>query len=155
VSAAATPLRSGSLSPAPREVYSVRLSAHVHRWLKKPNQRRKASGFIKKVTKDASDYEVKLRDLQRKAATLRKYQSDRAALVLARRKKKEQIFQHRSVRAIALEQSLRSTIVEFQISVKYHQGTHSPELEALIKKEMEWRTSQVPRAALIGKSFSP
>jgi hypothetical protein len=96
-----------------------------------------------------------LRDLQRKAATLRKYQSDRAALVLARRKKKEQIFQHRSARAIALEQSLRSTIVEFQISVKYHQGTHSPELEAPIKKEMEWRTSQVPRAALIGKSFSP
>jgi hypothetical protein len=111
--------------------------------------------FIKKVTKDASDYEVKLRDLQRKAATLRKYQSDRAALVLARRKIKERIFQHRSARAIALEQNLRSTIVEFQISVKYHQGTHSPELEALIKKEMEWRTSQVPRAALIGKSFSP
>lgn len=111
--------------------------------------------FIRKITKDASDYGAKLEDLRRKETLLRRYHGDRAAMVLARRKLKERTYQTRIGHARILEQNLRNTIVEFQVSVKYRQGKHSPDLESLVKEEMEWRTSQVPRAGLISKTLSP
>src|SRR3712207_7128937 len=50
-----------------------------------------------------------------------------------------------------LFRSLKATITEYAVTLKFHDGCLSPEFEELLKGAMGWRTSQVPKARLIDR----
>jgi hypothetical protein len=68
---------------------------------------------------------------------------------------KSEIFKARSAFAVLLMRNLRSTVIDYSVSVKFHEGTLSSDFEDLIKSAMCWRTNQVTRAKLIASSISP
>ncbi len=112
-------------------------------------------GFIRKVTKDASEFAQQLNVLMRKKAQLATLQEQRKALLNERKVVKGEIFKARSAFAILLMRNLRSTVIDYSVSVKFHEGKLSSEFEDLIKNAMGWRTNQVVRAKLIASSISP
>jgi ABC-type lipoprotein export system ATPase subunit/histidinol phosphatase-like PHP family hydrolase len=105
--------------------------------------------FIRKVTKDASDFEIKLNELKIKKGELTKFLDDRKVLLQTRKEVKDEIFKKRYEFVYRVNENLKSTVVDFNISIKQSQGIYSPELSNLIKETMGWRTSQVPKADLI------
>lgn len=111
--------------------------------------------YIRKVTNDASDYKLKLYALNQKKTRLAVVVEERKKLVAERRLLKSKIFTTRSSFAVVLNRNLKSTVVDYAITVKYHEGMLSSEFEELLKAAMGWRTSQVPRAKLIASSLSP
>jgi predicted ATPase len=54
-----------------------------------------------------------------------------------------------------MNKSLASTVVEYRVTIRFHEGTLSKEFEELIKTHMNWRTSRVPKAQLIAERITP
>lgn len=54
-----------------------------------------------------------------------------------------------------ITKNLAATVVDYRVTVRFHEGTFSPELEEQVKAAMGWRTSQVPKARLLAESLSP
>ena len=111
--------------------------------------------FIRKVTKDVAEHGAKLQQLKNKQAEIEKLAVARRALLAQRQQIKHKIFTERSRLATSLENNLKKTVVDFAIGIRFQEGVHSPQLEEIIKVAMEWRTSRVPRAAIIARAFSP
>jgi len=111
--------------------------------------------FIRKVTKDVSDFDANLKVLQTKRAQLATASTQRRDILKERRANKAKVFSMRSAFAASLNQNLRATVSDFAITIKYHEGTYSPEFEELLKTVLGWRTTQVPRARLIASQLSP
>jgi ATPase subunit of ABC transporter with duplicated ATPase domains len=51
-----------------------------------------------------------------------------------------------------MNKSLASTVVDYRVTIRFHEGTLSKEIEETIKTHMGWRTSQVPKAQLIAEN---
>ena len=105
--------------------------------------------YIRKVAKDVTDYTSKVTDLTAKQGLLTKTLESRKQLVQQRRQVKSKMAVTRSAFARQLNANLNSTIIDYSVTVRFHEGTLSRELENIIKDTMNWRTSQVPKAALI------
>jgi len=110
--------------------------------------------FIRKVTQDLSDYNLRLIDLKQKEMTLKSLNDERKKLVEKRKKIKQEIYKRRYAFVTKINSNLKSTVVDFNIDIKIHEGVHSPALATIIKNAMEWRTSQVPKADLIARQLS-
>jgi predicted metal-dependent phosphoesterase TrpH/ABC-type lipoprotein export system ATPase subunit len=110
--------------------------------------------FIRKVTKDASDYGVRLNELNQKKREVERLVEERKTLIAKRKEIKEKIFKKRYEFIYKIDENLKATVVDFGIDVKIHQGLHSPELAAIIKDSMGWRTSQVPKSDVIASHIS-
>lgn len=111
--------------------------------------------FIRKVTTDATEYEKRLKELAKKKTALQELQKARTALVAKRQATNKQIYNERAKLALQLEANLRSTVLDYTITVKFHEAVYSPEMEEVIKKAMDYRTSRVPRAAVLSQTMSP
>jgi ABC-type Mn2+/Zn2+ transport system ATPase subunit/histidinol phosphatase-like PHP family hydrolase len=147
------------------------LKDQLHRWAKKETDAQQQVedirkelesrnvkldiAYIRKVTKDASDYKTKLVALTQKKTRLTAAFEDRKKLLSDRRTLKAKVFSTRSSSAIMLNRNLKATVIDYAVTVKYHEGTLSSEFEELLKTAMGWRTSQVPRAKFIASSISP
>jgi ABC-type lipoprotein export system ATPase subunit len=111
--------------------------------------------FIRKVTKDATDHATKLLELRKSIPKQQDAYKQRRKLVQARRELKSKMFTTRQAFATVINKNLVTTVVDYRVTVRYHEGLYSKELEELIKTAMGWRTSQVPKAQLIAESVSP
>ncbi|MCK4796367.1 MAG: AAA family ATPase [Spirochaetes bacterium] len=111
-------------------------------------------GFIKKVTSDVVKYSEKLNSLKVKDIALKKLIKQRAILVKERFDNKSKAFSKRSGFSTILNEELKSTVVDFNISLKFKEGLLSNELQELLKNELNYRTSQVPKAELISSQIS-
>ena len=111
--------------------------------------------FIRKVAKDVTDYTARLADLKNKQHLLKKAVEARSQLVKQRRDVKSRMFVARRAFADQISQNLKATVVDYFVTVRFSEGVLSRELENIVQREMNWRTSQVPRACLIGSAFSP
>lgn len=111
--------------------------------------------FIRKVTKDATDLAGKLTELKKNIPKQQEAFKVRRGLVESRRLLKDRIFMVRQAFAKTMNGNLAATVVEYKVSIRFHQGVLSNELETLLKTAMGWRTSQVPRASIIASSLSP
>ena len=111
--------------------------------------------FIRKVTKDVADYTAKVNDARLKQARLAKLVEARRALVSQRRGVKSKTFSVRAGFAKQMNQNLKQTVVDYFVAVRFREGLLSRDLENIIKAELNWRTSQVPRAQLIASAVSP
>jgi hypothetical protein len=111
--------------------------------------------YIRKIAKDVTDFTATLTELKNKEVVLKRFQETRRQLLTQRREIKSRIFVVRRAFADQINENLRATVVDYTVTVRFDEGTLSQELEAIIQHEMSWRTSQVPRAALIARFFSP
>ncbi len=126
----------------------------VRRDLEKQNIRLDM-GFIRKVTKDAHDYASMLQEIKRLIPKKDAAYTQRRELNVARRKLKGRMQAIRQAFATMVNKNLAATVVDYKVSLKFHEGVLSKEVEDLIKTAMDWRTAQVPRAALIAANLSP
>jgi len=110
--------------------------------------------FIRKVTKDASDYAVKLLELTIKSKELTELITARKDLLINRKDIKDKIYRKRYEFIHKLNENLKATVIDFNIDVKLHQGLHSPEVALIIKDAMGYRTSSVPTSDLIARSIA-
>jgi len=110
--------------------------------------------FIRKVTKDATDYATKLVELRKSGPKQQEAFRVRRELLRERRELRGRIFTTRQAFATAINGYLASAVVDFRVTVKFHEGRFSPALEEHIKTQMGWRTSQVPKAQLIAERLS-
>lgn len=111
--------------------------------------------YIRKVTKDVADFTSRVTDLTTKQGVLTKTLDSRKQIVQRRRQLRSRIAMTRNAFAARLNESLKSTIVDYFVHVRFHEGVLSRDAENIIKEAMGWRTSQVPRAALIASQVSP
>lgn len=105
--------------------------------------------FIRKITKDVTDYTTKLNDINKKQEELKKLKKERIELVKKRIDLKNKVYYKRHEYARQLNENLKSTVIDYGINLKFTQGTFSVELANTIKECMGWRTSQVPKADLM------
>ncbi|MFZ3122866.1 MAG: PHP domain-containing protein [Thermodesulfovibrionales bacterium] len=106
-------------------------------------------GFIKKVTKDVTDYETKIKELNKKTEVLKTLNAQRKQLIKERFSIKNKKFTIRNAVATELNKNLELIISDFHVTIKFREGLLSPELSDILQETMGWRTSQVPKANLI------
>jgi len=111
--------------------------------------------FIRKVTKDATDFATRLVELRKSVPKQQDAFTQRRQLLKMRRELKSRMFTTRQAFATAMNRNLAATVVDYNVTVRFHEGLLSKEFEELIKTEMGWRTSQVPKASLVASQLSP
>jgi ABC-type cobalamin/Fe3+-siderophores transport system ATPase subunit len=111
--------------------------------------------FIRKVTTDASAHAAKLVELNKSVPKQSAAYKVRSALMKERRELKSLMFTTRQAFATLMNKNLATCVVDYSVHLKFAEGVLSTELEEIIKTAMTWRTSQVPKAALIAAKFSP
>lgn len=110
--------------------------------------------FIRKVTKDAADFTSKLRLLKAQDKELKQLIKDRNELNQKRKDIKLKIYYCRHGFATKLNESLKSTVIDYQISLKYNQGTNSQDLQTILKEALGYRTSKVTKVELLVQQIS-
>lgn len=111
--------------------------------------------FIRKVTKDSSELGLKLTQLKKNLPLRLEAHKARRALLQERLTVCGKIHAVHTAFARQMTDNLSETVVDYSVTIKFHEGILCPELEELIKTEMNWRTSQVPRATHIAEQLSP
>lgn len=111
--------------------------------------------FIRKVTKDAADLQARLTELKKSQPKQQEAFKERRRLLQERVDLRARIFNARQAFATTMNINLAAAVVDYRVKVQFHEGLLTPEMEELIKTTMNWRTSQVPRAALIAAVLSP
>jgi ABC-type uncharacterized transport system ATPase subunit len=111
--------------------------------------------FIRKVTKDATDHATKLLELRKSGPKQQEAYRLRREMLQGRRELRSKVFTTRQAFATGINGNLAATVVDYRVTVKFHEGRFSPALEEHIKAQMGWRTSQVPKAQLIAERIAP
>ncbi|MDR3412379.1 MAG: AAA family ATPase [Formivibrio sp.] len=111
--------------------------------------------FIRKVTADASNHAAKLIELNKSIPKQKAAFGVRSALLKERRELKARMFTMRSGFATLMNRNLATSVSDYSVNLKFTEGTMSAHFEELIKSAMGWRTSQVPKAAIIASKLSP
>ena len=111
--------------------------------------------FIRKITNDVADFTGRLAELKTKQGLLVNARNTRRQLVQRRRELRSRIFVSRKAFADELNRNLLLTVVDYVVIVRFREGCLSEEFENLIRDQMKWRTSQVPKARLIAAHLSP
>lgn len=109
--------------------------------------------FIRKVTQDASDYNTKLNVLLNKQKDLKALYDARVELIGKRTDIKNRIFYFRHDYASRLNENLKSTVVDYGITLKFYQGCYSPELLNIIRDAMNWRQFAKPELIVTRITF--
>ncbi|WP_159067956.1 AAA family ATPase [Trinickia symbiotica] len=111
--------------------------------------------FIRKVTKEAADLQVRLTEFKKSQPKLQEAYKERRRLLQERVELRAKIFHARQAFATTMNSNLATAVVDYKVKIQFHESLLSPEMEELVKTTMNWRTSQVPRAGLIAATFSP
>lgn len=111
--------------------------------------------FIRKVTKDAADLQARLTELKKSQPKQQEAFKERKRLIQERADLRAKVFNARYAFATTMNGNLAAAVVDYRVKFQFYEGLLSPEMEELIKSTMNWRTSQVPRAAIIAATLSP
>lgn len=111
--------------------------------------------FIRKVTKDAAELQARLTELKKSQPKQQETFKERRRLIQARAEVRVKIFNARHAFATTMNANLAAAVVDYRVKIQFYEGLLSSEMEELIKTTMGWRTSQVPRAALIAGALTP
>lgn len=109
--------------------------------------------YIRKVTKDAADRANELNELTKVKPLQAEAFKQRKVLLDERRAIRSRLFTIRSAYAKRMTENMAATVVEYTVKLRYYEGMLSDDLEAKIKTRMDWRTSAVPKAAVIVRSL--
>jgi hypothetical protein len=111
--------------------------------------------FIRKVTRDAADLQARLTELKKSQPKQQEAFKERRRLIQERAALRVKIFNARQAFARTMNGNLAAAVVDYRVKIQFYEGLLSSDMEELIKTTMNWRTSQVPRAALIAATLSP
>ncbi len=111
--------------------------------------------FIRKVTKDVTEFAATLVELRKSLPKQQDAIKKRRELMRERRLLKSKLFTTRQSFAGVMNKNLASTVVDYTVTIKFHEGVLSKDFEDIVKAKMGWRTSQVPRASLVAGQMSP
>lgn len=111
--------------------------------------------YIRKVTKDASDFASKLIDLQKCVPLQKDLFRDRRLLITKRIELHAKLFTTRAAFATVMNANLESTVIDYKVTIRFKEGLLSEVFENLLKSSMGWRTSQVPKANILASALSP
>jgi ABC-type lipoprotein export system ATPase subunit len=107
------------------------------------------SQYIKKLAGDESRYKKDLDTLNAWEKKLKELILIRTELVKQRLKNRVAILNQRIGYSIKANSALRNTLGDLSVDVKFLEGALSQDAESIITEAMGWRTSQVPKAALL------
>ena len=79
---------------------------------------------------------------------------ERKELIRLRMANKKEIYKHHLLFSQKITASLKNSVDNLFISIKYLEGRYSPEFENTLKDLMGWRTSQVPKAKVIAQNIN-
>lgn len=112
-------------------------------------------GKINQIAKDLDHYKSRLRKLNETQKSIKRLEEGRRKLIKKRKELKTSIFNKRLAFSIKINENLKNSVDGLLVSAKYLEGCYSPSFESAIKQLMDWRTSQVPKSALIAEYMSP
>jgi ABC-type Mn2+/Zn2+ transport system ATPase subunit len=112
------------------------------------------SMYIKKLATDESNYRKSLKVLVEWEKRLKELQKVRDERLKKRLEVRAAISKNRIAFAAKANQTLKSALTDLFVNVKFAENCLSPEAEQIITDAMNWRTSQVPRAALLVEQIS-
>ena len=107
------------------------------------------SMYIKKLATDESSYRQSLKLLAEWQKKLMQLQMIREEHLKKRLEVRAQISKNRLVFATKANLALKNALTDLFVNVKFVENALSAEAEQIITEAMNWRTSQVPRAALV------
>ena len=105
--------------------------------------------FIKKLATDESNYKESLKNLSTWETHLKTLWKKRQALLSERKKIRSQIFTARMAYSKWANRALKNALGDLNVVVKFMESGLSGEAEDIVQQAMGWRTSQVPRCALL------
>ncbi len=111
-------------------------------------------GQINQVSKDILTYKRKVDGLKKDNIKLLELLKERDKLIEIRVENKKEIYRKHYEFSTHTTTSLKNTINDFFIKVKYKEGVYSPDFESTLKTLMGWRTSQVPKAKIIAQNIN-
>ena len=111
-------------------------------------------GKINQIAKDIIDYEKKVNKLLEDKKKLAELLKDRKELIEQRLANKKEINRLHLAFGMRINNDLTNSVDDFFINVQYKNDLYSPEFESTLKELMNWRTSQVSKAAVIASSIS-
>lgn len=107
------------------------------------------SQYIKKLAADESRFKKSLTTLNSWEKSLKELRKVRSKLITQRMETRAAIFTRRTAYEVKANAALRNALGDLHVDVKFVAGALSPDAENIITEVMGWRTSQVPKAALI------
>jgi ABC-type cobalamin/Fe3+-siderophores transport system ATPase subunit len=105
--------------------------------------------YIRKLAADEADYKKNLTNLMTWEPYLKDLKKARMDLLKARVQILSKITAARTAYAIKASRSLKGTLGDLELSVKFAEGSLSTAAEDALQRAMSWKTVQVPRAALL------
>ncbi len=105
--------------------------------------------YIKKLAADEASHKESLKNLASWETYLKELYKTRSDLLVKRQKIRVQIYTRRNAYAIKANAALKKALSDLNVTIKFMESASSPEAEEIIQQATGWRTSQVPRAALI------
>ena len=124
-------------------------------WIDERRQELKAQGirldvpYIKKLATDESSYRKSLKLLSSRKAYLTDLRKKRQYLLSERKRIRSRISSARTAYSARANKALQDALEDLTVSVKFMESGLSGEAEDIIQQAMSWRTSQVPRCALL------
>lgn len=112
-------------------------------------------GKINQIAQELLYYQDRLRKLEQSYTELQQLIKDRAELVGRRKDLKNKIYFIRKHFADTVNINLKNTVDGFFVSLKYQQGTYSPQFADHLKYVMDWRTAKVIKSDFLERSMSP
>lgn len=110
--------------------------------------------FIRKVTKDVSDYDAKLKELKIKENQYKELEKDRDKLLNERKSNLDALYNERYKFIHTVNSNLKGSVVDYEVELRLEKQNLSPILADIIKTVMGYRTIQVPKADLIVEKIS-
>lgn len=111
-------------------------------------------GKINQISKDIIDLEKRVKNLSEEQKKLKELASKRKEIIQKRTDNKKEILRQHLAFADKINTDLKNSIDDFFITVKYIENVYSPDFVDTLKNLMSWRTTQVPKAAVIARSIS-
>jgi ABC-type cobalamin/Fe3+-siderophores transport system ATPase subunit len=105
--------------------------------------------FIRKLATDEADYKKSLTNLATWETHLKELKKARIELLKLLVQIKSRIYTIRSAYAVKASSSLKGSLGDLLISVKFVEGALSVAASDVLQRAMSWKTTRVPRGALI------
>jgi len=110
--------------------------------------------FIRKITKDVSDYDSKLKELELKNKRFEELKKDRNKLLKNRKDNLELLYNERYKFIYNINNNLIGSVVDYEVEIEVQQQNLSTELSEIIKNNMGYRTTQVSKSDMIVRNIS-
>jgi len=105
--------------------------------------------FIRKVTKDVSDFDAKLKDLRLKEQQFKELSTERIKMLGERKINLDALYNERFKFIHTVNTNLKGSVVDYEVELRIDKNVLSPKLAEIIKTAMGYRTAQVAKADII------